>query len=180
MVTFAIVGSSFNPTSPEDSYATMRQLSLALVISRVVLIIQYGSVMLWVRGHRNLIIPLAIHVASFAIGAVLCLGLLFTFNSNTTGKAYFTWYVIIAIEALAVFISSSQWKSLSFAHTNLNERCGLLTLIILGEGIIVLTKATGLVVKGDNFSSGIIAQIISAVLIIVSHPLLYPVKLGIL
>lgn len=170
MVTFAIIGSSFDPTSPEDSYVTMRQVSLTLMISRVVLIVQYGVVMLWVKNHRRLVIPLLIHIATFAVGAILCFKLLFSFTARSAGKAYFVWYVIIVMEALAVFLSSSQWRSLSFAHTNLNERCGLLTLIILGEGIIVLTKSVGLVVKGENFSSGIIAQIISAILIIVSRP----------
>ncbi|KAL8883212.1 MAG: hypothetical protein Q9192_007352 [Flavoplaca navasiana] len=66
------------------------------------------------------------------------------------------------MEALAVFLSSSQWPCVSFQLTSLSERCGLLTLIILGEGIIVLSKSMNYVVKGQNFSSGTIAQIVSA------------------
>lgn len=175
MVTFAIIGTKFDPSSPHESYPTMRQLSLCLLVSRLVLICQYGSVMLWVKGHKKIITPLSIHITSFAIGAVLCFSFLFMFNARSSGQIYVGWYIIIIMEALAVFLSSSQWPSVSFQHTNLSERCGLLTLIILGEGIIVLTKSLNYVVKGENFSPGIIAQVITAVLIIVSlltfHPL---------
>ncbi|KAL8776054.1 MAG: hypothetical protein Q9213_008399 [Squamulea squamosa] len=173
MVTFAIIGTVFDPSSPQETYATMRQLSLCLIVSRLVLICQYGSVMLWVKGHRKITTPLSIHIAAFVTGAILCLGFFFTFNARSSGRAYIVWYIIIVVEALAVFLSSSQWKSVSFQHTNLSERGGLLTLIILGEGIIVLTKSMSYVVKGENFSAGIIAQIISAVLIIYFVYMLY-------
>lgn len=113
-------------------------------------------------------------MGTFAIGALVSLGLLFTFKSTTSGRPYLGWYAIAILEALVVFLSSSQWRVVSFKRTNLNERCGLLTLIILGEGIIVLTKAMNSVVKGENFSPAIIAQIISAVLIIVNLPPPFP------
>ncbi|KAL8804118.1 MAG: hypothetical protein Q9182_002751 [Xanthomendoza sp. 2 TL-2023] len=174
MVTFAIIGTKFDPTSPHKTYATMRQLSMCLFVSRLVLIAQYGSVMLWVRDQKKITRPLSIHIASFAIGGVICMGFFFVFNATSSGQAYIVWYIIIVLEALAVFVSSSQWPSVSFQHTNLSERCGLLTLIILGEGIIVLTKSMNYIVKGENFSTGIIGQIISAVLIIASHPSFMP------
>ncbi|KAL8735395.1 MAG: hypothetical protein Q9166_000940 [cf. Caloplaca sp. 2 TL-2023] len=173
MVTFAIIGTKFDPSSPHESYITMRQLSIVLLVSRVILICQYGSVMLWVKGYMKILTPLSIHVAAFAIGAVVCLGFFFTFTARSSGRAYIVWYIVIVMEALAVFLSSSQWRSVSFQHTNLSERCGLLTLIILGEGIIVLTKSMNYVVQGENFSSGITAQIISAVLIIYFIYMLY-------
>ncbi|KAL8835068.1 MAG: hypothetical protein Q9176_007136 [Flavoplaca citrina] len=166
MVTFAIIGTKFDPTSPHETYPTMCQLSICLFVSRLVLICQYGSVMIWVKEHKKIITPLSIHITAFAIGAVLCLSEFFMFNSQSSGQFYIAWYIIIVMEALAVFLSSSQWPSVSFQHTNLSERCGLLTLIILGEGIIVLSKSMNYVVQGQNFSLGIIAQIISAVLII--------------
>lgn len=170
MVSYAVVGTNFDPSNIAENYATFRQLSLILVISRVLLIIQYGSVLFWIRGHKKAVTPILIQMAIFAVGAAVSLGLLFSFNSNTSGRPYLGWYAIAVFEAVVVFVSSSQWRVVSFKRTNLNERCGLLTLIILGEGIIVLTKAMNYVVKGENFSAAIIAQIISAVLIIVILP----------
>ncbi|KAL8851436.1 MAG: hypothetical protein Q9221_003615 [Calogaya cf. arnoldii] len=173
MITFAIIGNRFDPSSPYETYPTMRQLSICLLVSRLVLICQYGSVMLWIKGHKKIIAPLSIHITAFAVGAVLCFAFFFTFNARSSGQAYIGWYIIIVMEALAVFLSSSQWQSVSFQHTNLSERCGLLTLIILGEGIIVLAKSMNYVSKGENFSSGIIAQIVSAILIIYFIYMLY-------
>ena len=170
MVSYAVVGINFNPSNILDNYATFRQLSLILVISRIVLLIQYGSVLFWVKGHKKVVTPILIQMATFAIGAAVSLGLLFTFKSSTSGRPYIVWYAIAVLEAIIVFLSSSQWRVVSFKRTNLNERCGLLTLIILGEGIIVLTKSMNSVAKGENFSPAIIAQIISAVLIIVTLP----------
>lgn len=176
MVSYAVVGTNFDPSNIADNYVTFRQLSLILIISRIILIIQYGSVLVWIKGHHKMkaITPILIQMGTFTIGALVSLGLLFTFKSNTSGGLYIGWYAIAILEALVVFLSSSQWRVVSFKRTNLNERCGLLTLIILGEGIIVLTKAMNSVVKGENFSPAIIAQIISAVLIIVNLPLLSP------
>lgn len=177
MVSYAVVGTKFDPSDIANNYITFRQLSLILVISRIVLIIQYGSVLFWIKGHKNAINPILIRMSTFAVGAIISLGLLFTFRSNTSGRPYIVWYAIAVLEAVVVFLSSSQsqWRHVvSFKRTNLNERCGLLTLIILGEGIIVLTKAMNNVVKGENFSSAIIAQIISAVLIIVTLPFTLP------
>ncbi|KAL8949787.1 MAG: hypothetical protein Q9222_004130 [Ikaeria aurantiellina] len=173
MITFAIVGTRFDSSHPRSTYDTMRQISIVLMISRVVLICQYGFVMLWVKGHKKIVTPLSIHVAAFTTGAVFCLSFFFTFTSRSSGQAYIAWYVIIAAEALAVFFSASQWTSVGFQRTNLSERCGLLTLIILGEGIIVLAKSMNYVVQGENFSPAIVAQIISAIFIIYSVYMLY-------
>ena len=170
MVSYAVVGTNFDPSNIAENYITFRQLSLILIISRIILIIQYGSVLFWIKGHKKAITPILIQMVTFAIGALVSLGLLFTFKANTSGRPYIGWYAIAVLEAVVVFLSSSQWRVVSFKRTNLNERCGLLTLIILGEGIIVLTKAMNSVVKGENFSAAIIAQIISAVLIIVKIP----------
>ena len=169
MVSYAVVGTNFDPSNIAENYGTFRQLSLILVISRILLLIQYGSVLFWIKGHKKAITPILIQMAIFALGATVSLGLLFSFKSDTSGRPYFGWYAVAVFEAVVVFLSSSQWRVVSFKRTNLNERCGLLTLIILGEGIIVLTKAMNNVVKGENFSAAIIAQIISAVFIIVIY-----------
>lgn len=168
LIAFAVTGTKFDPTSQQENYGSFRRLSMILLISRLVLLVQYGQILLWVKGHKKITTPILIHIAAFAIGAIICLGILFTFNSTSSHSTYIVWYAIVVVEALAVFASSSQWRSISFKHTNLNERCGLLTLIILGEGIIVLTKSMNNVTKGENYSPAIIGQIISAVCIIVS------------
>ncbi|KAG8526054.1 uncharacterized protein KY384_000816 [Bacidia gigantensis] len=173
MIAFAVVGTNFTPTDTATNVSTFRQFSVILLISRLVLIVQYSYILLWVRGHKNVMLPILAHIAAFVIGAIICLGLTFSFNSTTTSVSYLGWYVIAAMEALVVFTSTSRWRSISFKHTNLNERCGLLTLIILGEGVIVLTKAMTNVTKGEGYTAAMVGQIISAVLIIYFIYMLY-------
>lgn len=171
MVGFAIVGNSFQPGSSSSNYHALRQISLILIVSRVNLITQYGYLLYWAKGYTKKVKPpILMHMAAFAIGELIILGVFFTFKPGSPNKAYICWYFIIFFEALAVFISSSRWQAISFERTSLIERCGLLTLIILGEGIIVLTKAMNYAVTGQNISPAIIGQIISAVLIIVCSP----------
>jgi low temperature requirement protein LtrA len=55
--------------------------------------------------------------------------------------------------------SSSYWKVLSFKRTHLVERLGLLTLIIIGEGVIVMLKAVNAVEKGQTYGRGWTASI---------------------
>ena len=57
-------------------------------------------------------------------------------------------YIILAVEAVAIIFVSSVWKVVSFKHTHLVERAGLLTLIVIGEGILGLTKAVAYVLVG--------------------------------
>ena len=67
------------------------------------------------------------------------------------------------------------WRIVSFEHTHLVERMGLLTLIILGEGIIVMLKAINAIVKGVDWTRGLAGIVIAALSIIVSAiPLHYP------
>jgi low temperature requirement protein LtrA len=84
---------------------------------------------------------------------------------------------------------SVRWRSLSFKRTHLAERLGLLTLIILGEGVIVLTKSLNYLVGEDGWTTGTFGQAFVVVFTIVSlhflrhlqapsdsrlHPLLVP------
>ena len=168
MIAFAVVGTQFDTSDTAKNYVNFREFSIIMMVSKIILLVQYGYILFWVRGHSKVVAPLLIHLATFAASAVICLGLIFSFNGHTHTISYLAWYVIAVIEALAVFASSSQWRSVSFKRTNLNERVGLLTLIILGEGVIVLCKSMAYVTKGQNYSPAVIGQIITSVLLIVS------------
>lgn len=168
MIAFAVVGTQFDTSDTAKYAAVFQQFSLIMMVSKIILIVQYGYVLFWVRGHRKIVTPLLIHMAAFAVGAIVCFCVVFTFDKEKKTYGYFAWYAIAVAEALAVFISSSRWRSVSFKRTHLNERVGLLTLIILGEGVIVLTKSMNYVTKAQNYSPAVTGQIISSTLIIVS------------
>jgi low temperature requirement protein LtrA len=73
------------------------------------------------------------------------------------------------VEAIVVVIISSLWRVLSFKHAHLVERIGLLTLIILGEGILGLTKSVAKIVsKTGKVTGGDLGIIVAAVFLVVS------------
>jgi hypothetical protein len=71
------------------------------------------------------------------------------------------------VEALAVIAFSCYWRVVSFRHTHLVERIGLLTLIIMGEGIIGMTKSVSTILQSSSHvGSSDIGTIVAAVLLI--------------
>jgi low temperature requirement protein LtrA len=74
------------------------------------------------------------------------------------------------VEAFAVIAISCIWRVVSFKHTHLVERVGLLTLIIMGEGIIGMTENVATILQNSVTVSGrTIGSVVSAVLLIVSR-----------
>jgi len=80
-----------------------------------------------------------------------------------------TFRVVISItEGLCIFLIAMIWRIISFKYTHLVERLQLLTLIIIGEGIIGMVKSVSCITKGqtsNNMSE--IGTVIAAVLLLV-------------
>lgn len=60
--------------------------------------------------------------------------------NNKRRLVYLVWYVVMVLEAIAVIAISCFWRMLSFKKTHLMERMSLLTIIVIGEGAIGVTK----------------------------------------
>lgn len=77
---------------------------------------------------------------------------------------------ISIIEGLAVLLIAMTWRIVSFKYTHIVERLQLLTLIIIGEGIIGMIKSVASITKGqaDNNSTEL-GSVIAAVLLLVSQ-----------
>lgn len=71
-------------------------------------------------------------------------------------------------EIVAVIATSSLWESVCFKKTHLIERMGLLTLIIFGEGIIVMLKGINAIVKSFGWTPATFGVVATALLVIVS------------
>jgi low temperature requirement protein LtrA len=78
----------------------------------------------------------------YAAAAVIFGGLTpaFRHEEQTHKGIYVVWYIVMILEAAAVLTISSFWRMLSFKKTHLMERMSLLTLIVIGEGAIGVTK----------------------------------------
>ena len=96
------------------------------------------------------------------------------FRSTGSSSAWPAWYGIIVAELIVVLGSPLIWKEIGFKRTHLIERMSLLTLIVFGEGVIVMLKAVNAVEKGAAYGVGwsmsVFAVVGACIVIIVSLP----------
>ncbi|KAF7195204.1 hypothetical protein HII31_03410 [Pseudocercospora fuligena] len=184
MLGFAIVGVNFNvgekPGKTIDGdlhYTSFRALTLVMMADRLILVAQYIQTIWFSRKYRRAAIPLIYIVATYWTAAMVYLGLFFTFyhGRKDENHTYLTWYAIAITETAVVTFISSKWRIISFKHTHLVQRMSLLTLIILGEGIMGLAKACQKISKISifHFWPSVIGAIICAVLILYFIYMLY-------
>ena len=185
MVGLAVVGPGYSTDKgdSEDPEAAMevvtqqlqtfRTLTLILMASRLVLAGQYFVAYWWTKDYKKTRLPMLTHVGIMLTSAVIFLGVFWAFHLGNDTSVTIAWYVVIAVEAAAVLLVSGRTRFLSFRRTALVERLGLLTLIILGEGVIGLCDSIKTVRIAQGFPSNTIGQIICAVLIIYFLWMLY-------
>lgn len=110
--------------------------------------------------------PLLAHIGVLFVAAMIYLGLFFSFGKAVSDSGLIAWYITIGFESAVILLVSGRTSFLSLRRTAIVERLGLLTLIILGEGIIGLCGSVGKVGVDGVFSSDVIGMVISSVAII--------------
>jgi low temperature requirement protein LtrA len=145
MVGFAEIGTQFDPD--KQIKTVFQSMSLFLFFSRLVLAIQYIQVLVQARHYNRGKFPILITIMLHLAAAAIYLGVSFRFKDNYNSRVFVVWYVGGLIEMIVHLQVSRFCESLSFDETHLGERFNLLTLIILGEGAILLAKNVSLVVK---------------------------------
>jgi low temperature requirement protein LtrA len=85
----------------------------------------------------------------------------------TNRRVYIVWYITMLVEGAVVIAISSFWKMLSFKKTHLMERMSLLTLIVIGEGAIGVTKTVSRMMgkSGLDFESCALIMCIISMLV---------------
>jgi low temperature requirement protein LtrA len=177
MTGFAICGAIYDTQNVGENVKAFRALSIILMVSRLALVVQNGIVLFYVRNYQKVFVPLLSTMATLFISAMIFLGTFWGYGLDNTGESfpnqedsthtYIAYYVIVCVEAAAVITISCVWRVVSFKRTHLVERIGLLTLIIMGEGIIGMTKSVSKILQNSSTtSSSDIGTIISSVLLI--------------
>ncbi|PVH72039.1 hypothetical protein DL98DRAFT_596367 [Cadophora sp. DSE1049] len=166
-VGFAFVGSEFNPGGKEHnntvglsnpdtplqcwkyslltgrSQKNFRVLCILLFTSRCLFAIQYGIALYYIKTKtKALTLPISLTITSLVLiaGSFYSMVPAFSASSGNGLGIYYVWYIILAIEFALIIGLSTIWRQLSFKKTHLMERMGLLTLMVIGEGAIGVTK----------------------------------------
>ncbi|APA11344.1 hypothetical protein sscle_07g061140 [Sclerotinia sclerotiorum 1980 UF-70] len=174
MIGLAIVGPDFN--SSDQKPGAFRSLAIILMFSRLVLSFQYSVILYHVWYYKNSKTPLFLIVVANGIAAMIYFVTFFGFTKETskTGKVFIVWYIAAIMETAVNIAISSKWKVLSFRGSHLVQRMTLLTLIILGEGIIGVSKSIAdIAEQEESWTASLILTIVSAVGIIYFLYMLY-------
>ncbi|KAF2003054.1 hypothetical protein P154DRAFT_487403 [Amniculicola lignicola CBS 123094] len=189
MVGFAVIGASWKPGQDIYDFKTYKAFGLILMVSRLTLAAQYGVTLFYTRKYKKTMFPLGLVIAFTLLAAILYGSLIAVFPTLKLDpeypaeygvvlpektNIYIAWYVIGISETILTVLVSCFMRVISFKGTHMVQRMSLLTLIILGEGIIVICKGISLIVKNEYLFTGpIIGQIIASVLIIYFLYMLY-------
>ncbi|OJD15499.1 hypothetical protein ACJ73_08977, partial [Blastomyces percursus] len=167
MAGFAVLGPNFDPSNPLSKPHEFRNMSFVLMTSRIILALQYASIVWYIKGYKKTVFPTLLVIATLFTTAMAYLGLAFTFTRTSGHLAFLAWYVIGAVEAVFMISISSFWRVLSFKETAIVERFNAMTLIVLGEGVVGMTKAATRLAQGaTNIPKSSIGLIISYILVI--------------
>ncbi|KAH8712198.1 bacterial low temperature requirement A protein-domain-containing protein [Phaeosphaeriaceae sp. PMI808] len=184
MVGFAVIGPQWKPGQEIKDYKIFRAFGFALMVSRLTLFCQYGVTLMYTKKYKKTILPLSLVMGMTLLAAILYGALTTKFPRTIIGAngvalerkshVYIAWYVIAISETILTVVVSCVWRIISFKGTHMVQRMSLLTLIILGEGIIVICKSISKIVKNDYlWTTAVVGQIVTAVLIIYLLYMLY-------
>lgn len=120
--------------------------ALILMVSRLCLTVEYASILWHVRKFKNSHTPLYIQIAMTFSAAMVYLGITFRFRDENS-HVFLAWYLVSIAEVLLTIIISNFWAVLSFTKTHLMKRMSLLTIIILGDGIVLMAQNVVTIVK---------------------------------
>jgi low temperature requirement protein LtrA len=121
------------------------------MISRIVLCIQYSTVIWHIRHYHKGRIPLALAIGVHFAAAMIYLGIGFRFEEGRNSRVYVVWYILAACEALIQLGLAWYCKVLTFTGTHLTERMTVVTVVILGSGGVTnIAKNVMLIVSNDS------------------------------
>ncbi|KAH8922741.1 hypothetical protein BT69DRAFT_1297670 [Atractiella rhizophila] len=157
---------------------SIQTFALVYLISRAVLLLQYARLLYyaWISkaNKRTFLIPISVLCLSSALWG---LGYVFLVTSDSKGLAILRlvfWFGGILLEMSAGLWETQLEGFVRYRKTNVGERLGLLTLIIIGEpklmsaskGVIALVSVAQGVIYGLGFTAVSYIQVLVAFLII--------------
>jgi low temperature requirement protein LtrA len=190
MTVFALSSIYFdNPDGDAHFGHDAQMISLILMASRVFLVIEYGAILIaayYRCWNKSVVMPFALTISTSLIAAFVFLGLSFDKSVENISYGNIGWYVTLPpvptgksrmltqpryitsiLEAATLLIISYFHPTMFLNKTNIVERMGALTLIIMGEGIIGMTEAVSNMFSTSSQISNETAGLVVAVVLII-------------
>ncbi|KAF2025662.1 hypothetical protein EK21DRAFT_75889 [Setomelanomma holmii] len=172
---FVFAGPVFDKYSNDHDSMSYKHFAIVMVVSRTAIAIQYAVVMWQGRMFLQTLVPLGLSTLVHAVAAVGYGVTIAVFPRGVIGlEEQIPWVVISIAEGLLIFVIAIVWRIVSFKYTHLVERLQLLTLIIIGEGIIGMVKSVACITKGQSTNNNTeIGTVVAAVIILYLLWMLY-------
>lgn len=120
------------------------------MFSRAILVVEYATTLWHVRRYEKSRIPLYVSIAVNAIAMFIYLGVTFSFQQDKNSRVYITWYCISGAEGIATLVISYVWPVMDFSGTHFIKRLTLLTVMMLGDGLINIAKEVVTIVQAPD------------------------------
>ncbi|KAL4957848.1 nineteen complex-related protein 2-domain-containing protein [Aspergillus filifer] len=154
MVGFASAGTRFTLRVQNENVWAFQSLSLLLGGSRLLLCVQYIVSIMFIRKRLSKAAKgLYVIVGTLLLSSSVHFGMYFAFGEDSAPSYIWTvWFVIFWVEMWMVIATSCITPEIGFQDTHLNVRMGLLTLIIIGEGVISVTRLVNKTVRPGGWT----------------------------
>ncbi|KAJ5765658.1 hypothetical protein N7520_005217 [Penicillium odoratum] len=155
MIGFASAGTRFTTRVGNENLWAFQSLSLMLAGSRLLLAIQYTITLAFMyRPMKATSKGVAYTAMMFWGAAILYLAMFFAFSRGhqVPPRIWTVWFVLFGVEMWTVMGVSCGFPEIGFQETYLNIRMGLLTLIIIGEGVIAVTRIVNKTVRPGGWT----------------------------
>ncbi|KAK7427441.1 hypothetical protein QQZ08_006047 [Neonectria magnoliae] len=147
MIGFAVVAPNFKPA--EQNLQTMRVMSLILCVSRFCLAVEYASILWHIRKYKKPRLSMVLQIALNFAASMIYLGVTFRFRKGNS-QVYLAWYVLGAAEIIISFILAVIFPVLSLTGTHLMKRMSTMTVLFLGDGVVIVAQNVVTIVKGPD------------------------------
>ncbi|CBF84986.1 uncharacterized protein ANIA_10209 [Aspergillus nidulans FGSC A4] len=154
MVGFASAGTRITTRVRPENVWAFQSLSLMLGGSRLLLSVQYIVSTVLIRKRMSCASKgLYFIAAALLVSSLVHFGMYFVFGEDSAHSYVWTvWFVLFWVEMWTVFATSCITPDIGFQDTPLNVRMGLLTLIIIGEGVISVTRLVNKTVRPGGWT----------------------------
>ncbi|KAK0383250.1 hypothetical protein NLU13_9163 [Sarocladium strictum] len=148
LVGFVVVSPNFD-TQDQDP-VVFKTFTIILMVSRLCLAAEYGSVLYHLRAFRDARLPVGLLVVKNGLAAIIYLAVSFRFREGHNSTIFSVWYILAGVEIIGVIFLSWKYRFLSFHGTYIMKRIGLLTCILFGEGVASACGSVTKVIKVEE------------------------------
>jgi len=162
--------SAENAKKNQGQLSGFESLNVLMIISRALFALQYGVALVLIsRKHKPAKSPLIITTGMYALAALIYTFLFkFLLMDKANENGFYGYYAIIAFELFVMSLVAYRYPCVSFRGTHMHKRLMVLTLMILGEGIIVCAFSFAKISSKTGWTANSFGQALCVILSIVS------------